>query len=347
MNIKTLLIPFLATLMGSAHAAEPLTVRIGAPDQSAGPLPFIQGSLGLAHIQKQLEQALAVDGVQVQWVFFKGAGPAVNEAFANKQLDFAWLGDLAAIIGRANGLQTRWLFGARGASMYLAARPGLQVNGLDDLKGKRIAVYRGTADQLSFARLLASQNIKERDLQIVSLDWSAARAALVAGQVDVNWSGSGILALGSKGVTFPLSTKQLTPAATTQAGLVATQAFIDEHPQVTQHLVDVLVKNAAWLSDPQHLPEYSTLMAGQSNIPAELFTKELQGDDLKFRQSPLADPFLRGSLQDSVEQAKALGLVRRTFDAAGWLEPTFVGNAIEQQKLQGFWPEYDLNGKAL
>ena len=138
-KLKTLLIPFFAALMGSAHAADPLTVRIGAPDQSAGPLPFIQGSLGLAHIQKQLEQALAADGVQVQWVFFKGAGPAVNEAFANKQLDFAWLGDLAAIIGRANGLQTRWLFGARGANMYLAARPGLQVSGLEDLKGRRAA----------------------------------------------------------------------------------------------------------------------------------------------------------------------------------------------------------------
>lgn len=36
--------------------------------------------------------------------FFKGAGPVVNEALANGQVDFAYLGDLAAIIGKANGL---------------------------------------------------------------------------------------------------------------------------------------------------------------------------------------------------------------------------------------------------
>jgi hypothetical protein len=32
---------------------------------------------------------------------FKGAGPAVNEGFANDQLDFAYQGDLPSLIGRA------------------------------------------------------------------------------------------------------------------------------------------------------------------------------------------------------------------------------------------------------
>jgi sulfonate transport system substrate-binding protein len=39
----------------------------------------------------------------------------VNEALANRQLDFVYLGDLAAIIGKANGLPTRLLLGSRGS----------------------------------------------------------------------------------------------------------------------------------------------------------------------------------------------------------------------------------------
>lgn len=346
MTFKLLLTPLLLALLGTAQAAEPLVVRIGAPDQSAGPLPFVQGPLGLAHIQKSLEKALAADGVEVKWVFFKGAGPAVNEALANQQLDFAWLGDLAAIIGRANGLETRWLLGARGANMYLAVRPGLTLTSLDQLRGKRVSVYRGTADQLSFARVLAAQGLKERDLQIISLDWSAARAALAAGQIDATWSGSGILALGKQGVQFPISTKQMSAAVTTQAGLIGTQAFIDGHPEVTQHLIEVLVANAQWLSEPDNVGSYAALMAGQSNIPEGLFRQELQGDDLRFRQSPLADPFLLGNLQDSVDQAKTLGLIRRSFDTATWVEPRFVNAAVAHQQLQTFWPPYDRNGKA-
>jgi sulfonate transport system substrate-binding protein len=43
-----------------------------------------------------LEKEFANDGIQVKWTFFKGAGPVINEALANGQVDFAYLGDLAA-----------------------------------------------------------------------------------------------------------------------------------------------------------------------------------------------------------------------------------------------------------
>ncbi|RMQ49750.1 Sulfate ester transport system substrate-binding protein [Pseudomonas cichorii] len=345
---KPLLGVFLAGLLGHAQASdEGVTIRIGSPDQGAGSLPFVQGVVGLAHIQQQLEQEFASSGVKVQWHFFKGAGPAVNEALANQQLDFAWLGDLAAIIGRSSGLQTRLLLGARGANMYLAVTPQSGITQLADLKGKRVAVYRGTADQLSFARALESQGLKERDLQIISLDWAAARAALASGQIDATWSGMGVLGLESKGIQFPLSTKQLSRQSTTQAGLVGTQAFIEQHPELTQRLIKVLVKNAFWLSDPYSLPEYSKLMGERSSTPAALFERELKDDDLKFRNSPRIDPFLKSALQDSVEQARKLGLIRRTFSVDEWVEPRFVEAAVQERKLTGFWPQYDAAGNAL
>jgi len=349
--MKTLLKPLfgllLAGLLGQAQAADPVTIRIGSPDQGAGTTPFIAGPLGIAHIQQQLEQAFAADGVKIEWHFFKGAGPAVNEAMASDQLDFAWLGDLAAIIGRSSGLPTRLLLSARGANTYLAVTPASGIKSLADLKGKRIAVYRGTADQLSFARALQSQGLKEHDLQIISLDWSAAHAALASGQIDANWSGMGVLALGKQGIEFPVSTKQLPPQATTQAGLIATQAFIDKHPDLTQRLITVLVKNAAWLTAPQNQAAYTQQMAAQSAIPATLFEQEMKGDDLRFRNSPRIDPFLRASLQDSVDKAKTLGLIRRPFTADEWVEPRFVDSAIQQLNLGALWPSFDATGKAL
>ncbi|WP_263263305.1 ABC transporter substrate-binding protein [Pseudomonas sp. RIT-PI-S] len=344
---KHLAAPLLALLLAGQALAAPVVVRIGSPDQGAGPQPFVAGVVGLAHIRQQLEQALAADDVSVEWHFFKGAGPAINEALANQQLDLAWLGDLAAIIGRASGLETRWVLGARGANMYLAVRPGLSIQHLADLKGKRVAVYRGTADQLSFARALASEGLQERDLQIVSLDWAAARAALVAGQIDATWSGMGVLGLAERGVTFPLSTQDLPPLATTQAGLIATQAFIEAHPQVLQHIVDVLVANAAWISDAGNRDAYTRLMAERSQLPATLFNQELSIGDPLFRGSPRLDPFLADSLQASVEQAKTLGLIRRAFDARAWLAPQFVDQALERQKLQALWPAYNDDGKPL
>lgn len=334
------------TTLATQAAEQPAVIRIGAPDQGAGDKPFASGVLGLAHIRKQLEDAFAADGIKVEWHFFKGAGPAVNEAFANRQLDFAGLGDLAAIIGRASGLDTRLILGGRGANMYLAAAPESAIKSLEDLKGKRVSVYRGTADQLSFARVLAAAGLKERDLQIVSLDWSAARAALAGRQIDAAWSGMGILALGKQGIEFPVSTKQLPVTATTQTGVIASNAFIESYPEATQKLVDVLVSNADWISRAENLDAYISLLSQQSAVPAELYAREYRDDDLAFRASPLLDSFLRHSYQDSIDKAKTLGLIRRTFDVEQWFEPRFVEQAIARQKLQDRWQRYDASGAA-
>ncbi len=102
------------TLIASAQAESLRAIRIGVPDQSAGSKPFIEGPVGMAFIRHQLETVFKPQGVEVQWQFFKGAGPAVNEALANRQLDFVYLGDLAAIIGKANGLQPACCWAAAG-----------------------------------------------------------------------------------------------------------------------------------------------------------------------------------------------------------------------------------------
>ncbi len=157
------LLPLVAAfaLMGNASAEALHAIRIGVPDQSAGSKPFIEGPVGMAYIRHQLEAVFKPQGVDIQWQFFKGAGPAVNEALANQQLDFVYLGDLAAIIGKANGLPTRLLLGSRGSESYLAVTRASGIKTLADLKGKRVAVYRGTADQLAFDRALQTAGLTE------------------------------------------------------------------------------------------------------------------------------------------------------------------------------------------
>jgi sulfonate transport system substrate-binding protein len=116
--------------------------------------------------------------------FFKGAGPVINEAFANGQVDLAYLGDLAAIIGKSNGLDTRLLSAsARGVKQYLGVVPGSGIKTLQDLKGKRVAIFRGTASQLSFDAALASQGLSEKDLKVINLDFNAAGRG-IGGQAD-------------------------------------------------------------------------------------------------------------------------------------------------------------------
>ena len=112
--LRSLLIASLFALpAAAAHADKPATIRIGVAQQGAGDPPTFGGSsAATAQLQQLVEKEFAADGIKVEWLFFKGAGPAVNEAIANKALDFAYQGDLPAVLARANGIKTRLLLAA-------------------------------------------------------------------------------------------------------------------------------------------------------------------------------------------------------------------------------------------
>lgn len=205
-------IPALAGLLAfTAQADELKEIRIAVPDLSAGTQHSGGGVVDVLRDRQIFEKAFADQGIKIQWSFFKGAGPVINEAFANGQVDLAYLGDLAAIIGKSNGLDTRLLSAsARGVKQYLGVVPGSGIKTLQDLKGKRVAIFRGTATQLSFDAALASQGLSEKDLKVINLDFSGATAALAAKQIDASWGSSGLAALQSKGLAeLPLNTKDL------------------------------------------------------------------------------------------------------------------------------------------
>jgi ABC-type nitrate/sulfonate/bicarbonate transport system substrate-binding protein len=72
---------------------------------SAQPLTFVAVT-AVAHAGHYIDDDFAQDpDIKLEWTFCRGAGPALNESLAAGQLDFAaGLGDLPAIVGRANGL---------------------------------------------------------------------------------------------------------------------------------------------------------------------------------------------------------------------------------------------------
>ncbi len=343
----SLLLVLVCAWIAPALAADIATIRIGTPDQSAGPTP--SGGIGITSYLagKQLfEEEFAKDGIKIEWTFFKGAGPAVNEALANKQLDFVYLGDLAAIIGRANGLATRFLVPVRGNNAYLAVAKDSNISKLEDLKGKRLTVFKGTAYQLVLDRALAKAGLTERDLQVVNLDWSAASAALAAKQLDANWAGLQAVTLQEKGLArIALSARELGREYTVQSGFLAREEFINDHPEIVQRLVNVVVKAEQQLSQPEHLEEFITFASQRSGIPATLGQVEYGGEDLKFRFSPLIDDFVVESFRVGVEQAKELNLVRKTFDVGAWFEPKFVDKAVADLKLEAYWPRFDKQGR--
>jgi sulfonate transport system substrate-binding protein len=322
-------------------------IRLGSPDLGTAGKPSPgANALTIVQANQWLEEEFAKDGIEVQWNFFRGAGPAVAEALAAKQLDIVYLGDLASVIHKSRGLPTRYLVPTgRGSNSYLATAPGSNIKTVSDLKGKRVSVLKGTAYQRPFDNLLATAGLTEKDLKLINMDWPSSKAAVVAGQIDATFGGADLFILRDKGVEIPLSTRGRGPGFEINAGALATADFVTQQPALVQRVVKQLVRAAHWASQEGNREALVKLFASNSGNPELSFREELTGANLAQRYSPLVDDGLIAAYQGVHDEGLKLGLIRQGFDVKSWFEPRFVQQALRELKLESAWRATDAQGK--
>ena len=161
--------------------------------------PFTTGILGIAHSGGFFAKEFEKDDVELTFTYPAGSGPAINEAIANGQVDFARYGGFPHITGKSRGLPTKLLASVGIGHSYLVVRNGLDVKTVADLKGLRAAIGRGTAPHLAFIRVLEQHGLKEADVELFDLEGGDEIGAIASGAVDIGWGGAGFLKLAEDG----------------------------------------------------------------------------------------------------------------------------------------------------
>lgn len=341
-----------STLLGarSARAADkPSVIRIGVPSVGVGDRPKSGGSppttVGLLG---KLEEEFKADGIQIKWNYLRGAGPAVNELFANGLIDFGFgLGDLPSIIGKAGGLPTRVLLaGGIRQNTYLSVTADSNINSIKDLKGRKVAIFKGTNIQLATAKILEGNGLSEKDLKAINMNTPSTKAALITRDVDAAWGGSDYLALRDQGATRVIfTTRNGNPAFYRHSSVVAAQDFINQYPSTTQRVVDTLVRTAKWISDHDANPTPVFQVWTKSGVQFNDYKEDFTGSSLKQRSSPLIDEYLTTRYKKAISDAKRFGLIRNEFSFDQWIEPKFLKESLKNQKLEGFWTPHDPEGR--
>ena len=331
-------------MMPLAHAD---VLRIGVASAGGGdPVTFSGSSLGIVRNQQLLEKAFAGTDTEVQWFFFKGAGPAVNEALSNQQLDFAYEGDLPAVVGRSNGLDTKLLaaIGVR-SNVYLAVPKGSDIKTIEDLKGKKVAVFRGTNAHLVSIKLLADKGLTERDLKVINLDSGSSQAALASKGVDAAFGGRELFKLRDQGlVDIIFDNPDNNVRYTRQCALVVRGDYEKQHADNVQKVVNVLVDAARWESESANRDAVLNEWA-KTNEPLASLKADFERLDLRDSASPLADGFLRGRYQAVADQAKDEKMIRRPVSVEGWFDTRYLDNALKAKGLGHYWTAYGADGK--
>ena len=138
--------------------------------------------------KKVLEQDLASDGISVEWTQSLGSNKAL-ELLNSKSVDFGSTAGAAALIGKANGNPIKAIYVySRPEWTALVVRKDSPITKIEDLKGKKVAVTRGTDPHIFLLRALHEAGLTEKDIQIVVLQHPQGRIALEKGDVDA-WAG--------------------------------------------------------------------------------------------------------------------------------------------------------------
>jgi sulfonate transport system substrate-binding protein len=168
-------------LPGAAFAADALK-EIHIDWATYNPVSMILKQKGL------LEKEFAKDGISVVWVQSAGSNKALEFLNAGS-IDFGSSAGSAALVARINGNPIK--------SIYVYSRPewtalvttkDSKIATVADLKGKRVAVTRGTDPHIFLVRALLGAGLTEKDITPVLLQHADGKTALIRGDVDA-WAG--------------------------------------------------------------------------------------------------------------------------------------------------------------
>src|ERR1700737_2527368 len=170
-----------ALVPGGAYAADALK-EIHIDWATYNPVSMVLKQRGL------LEKEFAKDGISIVWVQSAGSNKALEFLNAGS-IDFGSTAGSAALVARINGHPIK--------SIYVYSRPewtalvigkDSRIASVADLKGKRVAVTRGTDPHIFLVRALLGAGLSEKDITPVLLQHADGKTALIRGDVDA-WAG--------------------------------------------------------------------------------------------------------------------------------------------------------------
>jgi sulfonate transport system substrate-binding protein len=135
-----------------------------------------------------LESEVGKNSIGVRWVLSLGSNKAL-EFLRGGAIDFGSTAGSAAIVARAGGLPIKAIYVySKPEWTALVTRQGSGISRVEDLKGKAVAVTRGTDPHIFLLRALDTKGLGETDINAVLLQHPDGYRALATRQVDA-WAG--------------------------------------------------------------------------------------------------------------------------------------------------------------
>ncbi|WP_429874293.1 aliphatic sulfonate ABC transporter substrate-binding protein [Fictibacillus sp. NRS-1165] len=320
-----LLILLMALLSGcseqSTNAEQKGDVRVNIGVQgSTGVLPY-------AREKEYFEKAFEKEGVKVKWNEFS-SGPPHFEALASGRLDFGATGGTPLIAGQSGDVDFKAIAvttnGKKGNSIIIPK--GSSIKNLKDLKGKKIAVAKGSSAYNFLYMALEKAGLTDKDIKIVQLQPDEARPALDNGSIDAwsTWEPYATTALYQTGAKSLADGENLNINA--PSFLVARTQFTKEHPDLTVVFLKTYEKVRQEFI--HHPDKVTNEIAKREKLDPEIVRTVLKRSDLIL--SPTTEEFAKAH-QHQADFLYKVGGINKKLNTSKVIENRFVEKALEKE----------------
>ena len=281
--------------------------------------------------KKFLEQDLASDGISVEWTQSLGSNKAL-ELLNSKSVDFGSTAGAAALIGKANGNPIKAIYVySRPEWTALVVRKDSPITKIEDLKGKRVAVTRGTDPHIFLLRALHEAGLTEKDVEIVVLQHPEGRIALEKGDVDA-WAGLDPM-MAQTEIQSGSRLFYRNVNFNSYGVLNVREEFAQQYPAYVERVLAAYEKARLWaLQNPD---EFRKLFAGDAKLDDAVVTKVLQRTDLT--NSTIGDS-QRQVIVASGDVLKQNNVINSNTDVSGTvnnlIEPRYAQDAVNKSLAQ-------------
>jgi sulfonate transport system substrate-binding protein len=250
-----------------------------------------------------LEKEFEKDGIAVRWVQTLGSYKALEFLNAGS-IDFGSTAGAAALIGRINGNPIKSIYVySRPEWTALVTRKDTGIAKIEDLKGKRVAVTRGTDPHIFLVRALQSVGLSEKDVTPILLQHPDGKTALIRGDVDA-WAGLDPMMAQAQvedGARLFYRNKE----ANTWGILNAPEDFLKQYPEIARRVIAVYEDARKYCL--AHYDDEKHVFMSVTKLPAEVVDIQLkERTELTFSRiaAPQRDSILQAGL--ALQQAGVL-----------------------------------------
>ena len=214
---------------------------------------FQKSSLGLLVTREQKLLEKEFPNAKIEWREFP-AGPQMLEALAVGAVDYGAVGNIPPIFAQAAGKD----LGYAAYEVYPSNSLGLvipsnsKITDLNELKGKRIALQKGSSAHEFVSKVLQKAGLTWQDIQPIWLPPADARAAFDKGSIDA-WA---VWDPYLSAVELASDVKVLIDGAAfpkTYSYFISNPKFTSAHPEATDKFIKSLNEADSWIVNNQTL----------------------------------------------------------------------------------------------